>query len=122
MHFSALPIFQFQFSIFAVSPMFPLHTRAPSITPFFPLHPQKQGGTPSPKMSARRHFRFFPLFFAVFRPIYRMRRPFERSKSAGIKTSATWKREEGGIKPPLQRQIGRMWSGFGGGLGAWFGH
>jgi hypothetical protein len=48
------------------SPLFPLHTKSSPVTPLFPLLTQKQGSTPPPKMSARRHFRFFPIFFAVF--------------------------------------------------------
>jgi hypothetical protein len=48
------------------SSLFPLHTKSSPVTPLFPLLTQKRGSTPPSKMSARRHFWFFPIFFAVF--------------------------------------------------------
>src|SRR5258707_13625278 len=65
--------------------MLPLHPRSSSITPFFPLHTQKQWGTPPQKMSARRHFQFFPIHLALFRkqPPARDRRAVPSRKAEG---------------------------------------
>jgi hypothetical protein len=79
-------------------------------------------GTPSPKMSARRHFSFFAKYFAFYcgrcarqqRAVAQALLPVRfwlpigcTDKSAcateaGIKASATWEQEEGGVKPPLR--------------------
>jgi hypothetical protein len=48
-----------------LSPLFPLHTEFSLVSLLFSLLTQEQG-YPHAKMSARRHFSFFPLFFVPF--------------------------------------------------------
>ena len=76
-----------------LSPLFPLHANASLVSLLFPLLTQKQGGVPPPKNVGAPTFLIFPLIFRTFSLLSRST-TFRSGKRAGMKASATWKKEE----------------------------